>query len=84
MTGRVAPRGVSSEGGTGCLVLVTGPSGAGKDSLIAAAKTALLSNPRFMFPRRAVTRVRSAHEVHDSLSVAEFSKAVACGAFALH
>ena len=40
----------------GALVLVVGPSGAGKDALIAAAREALEANTRFTFPRRVVTR----------------------------
>ena len=40
----------------GVLVLVVGPSGAGKDSLLAAAQHVLAGNTGFVFPTRDVTR----------------------------
>ena len=40
----------------GTLFLVVGPSGAGKDSLIDGAKTALTGNGQYVFPRRYITR----------------------------
>jgi ribose 1,5-bisphosphokinase len=66
------------------LVLVVGPSGAGKDTLIKAAKVALADDPRFVFPRRAVTRPAVASiEDHESLSMSEFALREANGAYAL-
>ncbi len=66
------------------LVLVVGPSGAGKDTLINAAKAALKNNASFVFPRRVVTRQAMAElEDHDSVSEVEFEKAEAAGAYAL-
>ena len=66
------------------LVLVVGPSGAGKDTLINAAKAALANDPSFVFPRRVVTReAMVALEDHDSVSDAAFAKAEAAGAYAL-
>ncbi len=38
------------------LVLVVGPSGAGKDSVIRGAQSALKEDPRFYFAHRVVTR----------------------------
>ncbi len=66
------------------LVLVVGPSGAGKDTLINAAKAALAGDGRFVFPRRVVTRAAmSSLEDHDSVSAAEFAERAARGAYAL-
>ena len=68
----------------GCLVLVVGPSGAGKDTLIAAAKTALRGDPGVVFPRRTITRsAAAAVEDHDSVSAEQFARMRAAGAFAL-
>lgn len=69
---------------SGRLVLVVGPSGAGKDTLIARAKAALAGDPAFVFPRRIVTRPAMAElEDHDTLSEAEFATQRAAGDFAL-
>jgi ribose 1,5-bisphosphokinase len=66
------------------LVLVVGPSGAGKDTLINAAKAALAGDPRFVFPRRIVTREAvAALEDHDSVTPTEFALREANGAYAL-
>lgn len=69
----------------GRLVLVVGPSGAGKDSLIEAARRRLAGHPQFVFPRRLVTRPRDpVSEDHLSLSEAEFVRQRDAGAFFLH
>jgi phosphonate metabolism protein PhnN/1,5-bisphosphokinase (PRPP-forming) len=66
------------------LVLVVGASGAGKDTLIAAAREALAGDSRFVFPKRVVTReVVAALEDHETLTTERFSAAEAAGAFAL-
>lgn len=68
--------------GPGRLVLVVGPSGAGKDSLIRAARNRFGSDPRFFFPRRMVTRPASAAEDNDSCGPDTFAEIAAAGGFA--
>jgi phosphonate metabolism protein PhnN/1,5-bisphosphokinase (PRPP-forming) len=71
-------------GGSGHLVLVVGPSGAGKDSVLSGAKEVLKGDSRYVFPRRFVTRLSNPNaEDHVSLSEAEFEFALAEGAFSL-
>lgn len=70
--------------GPGRLVLVVGPSGAGKDTLIELVREACRDNERVLFPRRIVTRPSSAAEDNETLSEAEFAAAIADGAFAVH
>jgi len=68
----------------GALVLVVGPSGAGKDTLIGAAKAALADDPAFVFARRVITRdAVAALEDHDTIDVAGFEAAKARGDFVL-
>ncbi|CAN5167882.1 phosphonate metabolism protein/1,5-bisphosphokinase (PRPP-forming) PhnN [soil metagenome] len=69
----------------GTLVLVAGPSGAGKDSLLRYAAEALRSDEHFLFPRRTITRPCDGEsELHDTLSRAEFEETVRRSGFALH
>ena len=69
----------------GALVLVVGPSGSGKDTLIGLARARLADDPRFIFPRRVITREAQADaEDHDTLDVSAFDKARGAGQFALH
>lgn len=68
--------------GPGRVVLVVGPSGAGKDTLIAWAKAICSHDPTIVFPRRIVTRPASDAEDHDSLTDAAFDCAVNNGVFA--
>lgn len=69
---------------SGALVLVVGPSGAGKDTLIAAARERLRDDPRFAFPRRLVTRTALAEaEDHESIDHEAFARIRAEGGFAL-
>ncbi|TCZ64967.1 phosphonate metabolism protein/1,5-bisphosphokinase (PRPP-forming) PhnN [Roseicella aquatilis] len=67
----------------GGFVLVVGPSGAGKDTLIGLARQALADEPRVLFPTRSVTRPASAAEAHDTLAPKVFEAAVAAGQFCL-
>jgi ribose 1,5-bisphosphokinase len=68
--------------GPGVLVVVVGPSGAGKDTLIGLARTLCSDDPRIVFPRRIVTRLASAAEDHDTVTSVEFVAAIGQGAFA--
>ena len=68
--------------GPGRFVLIVGPSGAGKDTLIAGARTACAEAANVAFLRRVVTRAISDAEDHDSLDVADFDRAVKDGKFA--
>ncbi|OYR16068.1 phosphonate metabolism protein/1,5-bisphosphokinase (PRPP-forming) PhnN [Brucella grignonensis] len=69
----------------GCFVAVVGPSGAGKDTIMDAARVALAGDTRFHFVRRIITRPQMpGTEDHDSLDEASFEKAAGEGAFALH
>jgi ribose 1,5-bisphosphokinase len=68
--------------GPGRLVVVVGPSGAGKDTLIAKARGELESDPAFVFPLRLVTRAATADEDHLTISEADFARAVSRGEFA--
>ncbi len=59
--------------GKGRFVLVVGPSGAGKDTLISGARAALGSDPRFTFPERMITRAEVlGHEAHKVITRAEY------------
>jgi phosphonate metabolism protein PhnN/1,5-bisphosphokinase (PRPP-forming) len=56
------------------LVLVVGPSGAGKDSLLNAARDAFRGDPRVHFVRRVITRPPDPHgEKHEAVTEAEFA-----------
>jgi phosphonate metabolism protein PhnN/1,5-bisphosphokinase (PRPP-forming) len=56
------------------LVLVVGPSGAGKDSLLNAARDAFRGDPRIHFARRVITRPPDPYgENHESVTDAEFA-----------
>lgn len=68
----------------GQLVLVVGPSGAGKDTLIDYARAWLRSDPDFHVVRRVITRPASVGEDHEPVDTEEFHRRASAGAFALH
>jgi ribose 1,5-bisphosphokinase len=68
--------------GPGRLVLVVGPSGAGKDTLIARARAACRDDATVVFPARVVTRPPSIFEGNEFISPSAFEQAAADGAFA--
>jgi phosphonate metabolism protein PhnN/1,5-bisphosphokinase (PRPP-forming) len=68
---------------SGVLVPVVGPSGAGKDSLIAAARSRFSDDPRVSFVRRTITRAEGGNEDHDTVDPAGFAAMRAAGAFVL-
>lgn len=66
-------------------MLVVGPSGVGKDTLISGARQALDADKRFSFVRRLVTRPTDIElEDHLSIEPEEFASARAAGRFSLH
>jgi ribose 1,5-bisphosphokinase len=70
--------------GPGRLILVVGPSGAGKDTLLGLARAACAEDRSVVFPRRAVTREASAFEDNEQVSFEAFRQARADGALAVH
>ena len=70
--------------GPGRLVLVVGPSGAGKDTLLRFAKAACVDNENIVFPRRVITREASVSEDNEEVSVGSFQEALARDEFAIH
>jgi ribose 1,5-bisphosphokinase len=56
----------------GVLILVAGPSGSGKDTLIAAARHAFPENCGFVFPSRFITRAGRIGEEHIYVSPEDF------------
>ncbi|MCY4501185.1 MAG: phosphonate metabolism protein/1,5-bisphosphokinase (PRPP-forming) PhnN [Alphaproteobacteria bacterium] len=68
----------------GCLVLVVGPSGAGKDTLLRRAAAALRDEGRYCFVRRYITRpAGDPHEDHVALTEEEFAACERAGRFSL-
>mgnify|MGYP000099829998 FL=1 len=68
----------------GLLVLVVGPSGVGKDTLLDAARERLSDNKQFCFPRRCITRpAGSVGETHIPVRPEDFGQMARQGAFLL-
>jgi ribose 1,5-bisphosphokinase len=70
--------------GPGRLILVVGPSGAGKDTLLALARSACAEDQDVVFARRVVTREASSSEDNAELSPEGFREALERGEFAMH
>jgi len=82
MTGALATLRATSPIGPGRLVAVVGPSGAGKDTLIAGARAAFRDEKAVVFPRRVITRPPTDSEDNGTLKDAAFDRAVENGLFA--
>ncbi|MEQ8589501.1 MAG: phosphonate metabolism protein/1,5-bisphosphokinase (PRPP-forming) PhnN [Roseitalea porphyridii] len=68
----------------GRLIVVLGPSGSGKDTLMSQARRALEQHESVLFVRRAITRPADAgSEDHVSMSETEFDTALDAGEFSL-
>jgi ribose 1,5-bisphosphokinase len=70
--------------GPGRLVLVVGPSGAGKDTLIGLVKAACADDGNIVFPRRVITRAASVSEDNEEVSAGTFQDALKRGDYAMH
>src|ERR1700722_11294929 len=70
--------------GPGRLVLVVGPSGAGKDTLLGLAKAACADDRNIVFARRIVTREASVFEDNEQVSLEAFRQALAADAYTMH
>lgn len=67
----------------GKLIAIAGPSGAGKDTLIDAARTHFAGNDSIIFWQRFITRDDQSGEPHIAVSQEEFAQMLASGQFCL-
>ncbi|MGL4975893.1 MAG: phosphonate metabolism protein/1,5-bisphosphokinase (PRPP-forming) PhnN [Bosea sp. (in: a-proteobacteria)] len=67
----------------GVFVAIAGPSGAGKDSLLAGAATIFANDPRIVFARRVITRPADATEPYEPSSMEAFRQRVEDSSFLL-
>ncbi|HEX7156635.1 MAG TPA: phosphonate metabolism protein/1,5-bisphosphokinase (PRPP-forming) PhnN [Burkholderiaceae bacterium] len=65
-------------------IYVCGPSGAGKDSVMAWARERLGARNGVSFARRLVTRAAAPGSTDDSIAAAEFERLLASGGLAMH
>lgn len=79
-----AVSGKATRFGPGRMVLIVGPSGAGKDTLMNAVKARLAGDPVYHFARRIITRTPDiAAEDHDTISPGDYARMIETGEFAL-
>ena len=73
-----------TSGVPGPLIVVLGPSGSGKDTLMSYARNAFDENAGVLFVRRAITRPADAgSEDHLAMTDTQFDEAIDRGAFSL-
>lgn len=77
------PQGIQGRLGPGRVVLIVGPSGSGKDTLLRLLAAQTHGLPGLVFPKRIVTRPASADENNHAMSAAEFDRLAACGGLAI-
>ena len=70
--------------GPGRVILVVGPSGAGKDTLLGLAKAACAEDSGIVYPRRVITREASSSEDNEEVSAGTFEAALARNEYAMH
>lgn len=69
---------------SGAWVFICGPSGAGKDSVIAWARDQLAGNPDVVFSQRLMTRPAAAGVDHNGMAAEQFESLLRGGALAWH
>ena len=70
--------------GPGIMAAIVGPSGAGKDTVIAALRARCETDNSIVFARRCITRKPDMTELHEELSDDAFRTRLETGGFALH
>lgn len=69
---------------SGAWIFICGPSGAGKDSVIASARQQLAHRQDIVFARRMVTRAMQAGSDHDALTEPDFLSLIQTGGLCWH